>query len=72
MIVFPNSSFFKQMHLGVISENNLEKSSYFMNHIRTAMSERSSMVLTLSGKREQVTLPFLSYTRVVPVNRALS
>ena len=45
---------------------------HFMNHIRTALSERSSMVLTLSGKREQVTLPFLSYTRVVPVNRALS
>ena len=30
MIVFPNSSFFKQMHLGVISENNLEKSSYYV------------------------------------------
>ena len=30
MIVFPNSAFFKQMHLGVISENNLEKSSYYV------------------------------------------
>ena len=30
MIVFPNSAFFKQIHLGVISENNLEKSSYYV------------------------------------------
>ena len=34
---------------------------HLMNHINTALSERSSMVLTLSGKREQVTLPFSSY-----------
>ena len=31
---------------------------HFMNHIRTALSESSSMVLTLLGKRELVTLPF--------------
>ena len=34
---------------------------HFMNHIRTALSEPSSMVLTLSEKRELVTLPFSSY-----------
>ena len=26
--VFPNNAFFKQMHLRLISENNLEESSY--------------------------------------------
>ena len=34
---------------------------HFMNHIRTALSEPCSMVLTLSGKRELVALPFSSY-----------
>ena len=34
---------------------------HFMNHIRTVLSEPSSMVLTLSGKRELKTLPFSSY-----------
>ena len=30
MTVFPNHVFFKQKHLRVISENTLEKSSYYL------------------------------------------
>ena len=31
---------------------------HFRNHIRTVLSELSSMILILSGKRKSLTLPF--------------
>ena len=46
---------------------------HFINHIRTALSEPSSMVLTLSGKRERelMTLAFFRHIYVVHIGCTL-
>ena len=46
MIVFPNNVFFKQMHLRVISENNFEKSSYYVVKIVVKTGRLGSAWLT--------------------------